>query len=63
MQDYIDEHIAEPISMHDLAESAGYSPWHAARLFKEFSGYSPFEYIRKLRLSRAPSGFRKRTRE
>jgi AraC family transcriptional regulator len=53
MQDYIEEHIADPISLYDLAQAAGYSPWHAARLFKECTGKAPFEYIRLLRLSRA----------
>lgn len=36
-----------------LANEAGYSPWHTARIFKELTGNAPFEYIRKLRLSRA----------
>ncbi|WP_246579160.1 hypothetical protein [Alkaliphilus flagellatus] len=33
MQDYIDAHITEPITLHMLAQSAGYSPWHCARIF------------------------------
>jgi AraC family transcriptional regulator len=53
MQDYIEQHITEPITLYNLAQAAGYSPWHSDRLFKEFAGQSPFEYIRKLRLSRA----------
>ncbi len=53
MQDYIDEHLAEPITLHILANAAGYSPWHSARLFKELTGKSPFDYIRSLRLSLA----------
>lgn len=53
MQDYIEKHILEPISLRDLAEEAGYSPWHSARIFKELVGKAPFEYIRALRLSRA----------
>ena len=53
MQDYIERHIAEPITLHMLAQTAGYSPWHAARIFKELLGKTPFEYIRALRLSRA----------
>ena len=53
MQDYIEQHINEPVSLHDLARVAGYSPWHADRLFKELLGKTPFEYIRMLRLSRA----------
>lgn len=36
-----------------LADVAGYSPWHAARVFKEQTGKNPFDYIRELRLSRA----------
>jgi AraC-like DNA-binding protein len=53
MQDFIERHMTEPISLHMLAQAAGYSPWHAARIFKEMTGKTPFEYIRELRLSRA----------
>jgi AraC family transcriptional regulator len=53
MQDYIEQHILEPISLHALAQAAGYSPWHSARMFKEMTGKAPFDYIRSLRLSRA----------
>ncbi|NTU60974.1 MAG: AraC family transcriptional regulator [Caldiserica bacterium] len=53
MQDFIEKHICEPITLHMLAREAGYSPWHAARIFKELTGKNPFDYIRELRLSRA----------
>jgi AraC family transcriptional regulator len=53
MQDYIEDNILEPISLHDLAVTAGYSPWHSARIFRELTGKTPFDYIRSLRLSRA----------
>ncbi|MGI6199799.1 MAG: helix-turn-helix domain-containing protein [Christensenellales bacterium] len=53
MQDYIDAHLGEAITLRQLARAAGYSPWHATRLFKEVTGRTPFEYIRALRLSRA----------
>jgi AraC family transcriptional regulator len=53
MQDYIEGHIREPITLHALAQAAGYSPWHSARIFKELTDRTPFEYIRALRLSRA----------
>ena len=53
MQDYIEERIDQPITLHSLAEQAGYSPWHAARLFRELTGKPPFEYIRARRLSGA----------
>ncbi len=53
MQDYIEEHLTEPITLYMLAKVARYSPWHSARIFKELTGKTPFEYIRILRLSRA----------
>ena len=53
MQDYIEEHITEPITLYMLAQTAGYSPWYSVRIFKELTGKTPFEYIRVLRLSRA----------
>ena len=53
MQDYIHQHLNEPITMHQLSKAAGYSQWHAARLFRELTGKAPFEYIRSVRLSQA----------
>lgn len=53
MQDYMEAHITDPITLKELAQAAGYSPWHAARIFKEFLGKTPFEYLRALRLSKA----------
>ncbi len=53
MQDYILSHVHEKISANDLAYAAGYSAWHAQRIFKELIGQPPFDYIRRLRLSQA----------
>lgn len=53
MQEYIEMNIRRKMTLKELADAAGYSPWHAARLFKEITGKSPFEYIRALRLSQA----------
>lgn len=53
MQEYIASHISSKITLKELAGEAGYSPWHAARLFKEATGKAPFEYIRALRLTKA----------
>jgi len=53
MQDFIERHITEPMTLHQLAQAAGYSPWHAARIFKDLTGKTPFDYIRELRLTRA----------
>ena len=53
MQECIDTHLKERITLRMLAEAAGYSPWHAAKIFKELTGKTPFDYIRTMRLSRA----------
>jgi AraC-like DNA-binding protein len=53
MQDFISKNLKEVITLSDLAKVAAYSPWHAAKIFKEVTGRPPFEYIRVLRLSRA----------
>jgi AraC-like DNA-binding protein len=53
MQDFIERHMTEPITLQMLAQAAGYSPWHSARIFKELTGKTPFDYIREMRLSRA----------
>lgn len=50
MQDYIREHLCEDISLAQLAKASLFSPWHARRLFLEYTGLTPAEYIRKLRL-------------
>jgi AraC family transcriptional regulator len=59
MQDFIESHLTEPISLYALARAAGYSPWHAARIFRGMTGKNPFDYIRELRLSRAAEKLRK----
>ncbi len=53
MQTYIEQHITRQITLKELAGAAGYSPWHAARLFSALTGVSPFEYIRARRLTQA----------
>jgi AraC-like DNA-binding protein len=53
MQDYIQQHLNEPITLTELSRKAGYSPFHSAKLFKEHIGKAPFEYIRMLRLTQA----------
>ena len=53
MQDYIEAHLNEPITLGDLARASLFSPWYAARLFKELTGRSPADYIRRFKLSRS----------
>ena len=58
MQDYIEAHLGDPVTLQQLARAAGYSPWHAARLFREQVGIPPLEYLRARRLSRAALALR-----
>ncbi|MBN1780938.1 helix-turn-helix transcriptional regulator [bacterium] len=53
MQEYIQSHMNEPVTLYDLAQSCGLSPWHASRIFKDLLGKTPFEYIRACRISQA----------
>lgn len=53
MQEYIEKHLREDISFADLAKVSMFSPWHARRLFLEYTGVTPAEYIRKLRLKQS----------
>ena len=53
MQDYIEAHLSEDISLADLSRASLFSPWYAARLFKELTGLAPADYIRRLKLSRS----------
>lgn len=53
MQDYIESHLAESINLAQLSEAACFSPWYAARIFRELTGLAPADYIRRLRLSKS----------
>lgn len=53
MQDYIASHLEEEITLSALAEQSLFSPWHSYRLFKAYTGLTPAEYVRRLRLSRS----------
>lgn len=53
MQDYIQNHINDKITLTDLANIAFFSPWYAHRLFKEYTGLTVADYIRKIRLTEA----------
>lgn len=53
MQDYIEAHWNEEITLADLAGASLFSPWYSCRLFKELTGLPPADYIRRLRLSRS----------
>ena len=53
MQDYIEAHLAEEITLATFADICNFSPWYAHRLFREHTGYAPAEYIRRMRLAKS----------
>jgi len=51
--DYIDRHLAEPISIEKLAQEAGWSHQHFTRKFAQYMGVSPQKAIIRRRIERA----------
>lgn len=58
MQEYIIGHADTEIDMDELAAASGYSRFHASRLFKQYIGQTPSDYIRAVRLSHAAENLR-----
>ncbi|HEX5126819.1 MAG TPA: AraC family transcriptional regulator [Rhodocyclaceae bacterium] len=50
---YIDNHLAEPLKLDDLADVACLSRFHFERVFADYSGETPLVRVRRLRLARA----------
>ncbi|MDD3139370.1 MAG: AraC family transcriptional regulator [Lachnospiraceae bacterium] len=59
MQDYIETHYKGEITLAELSEQSMFSPWHSYRLFKAYTGITPSEYVRRLRLSKSALRLRK----
>lgn len=53
MQDYIETHLSENITLADLARVALFSPWYTRRIFISNLGLTPSDYIRKCRLRKS----------
>lgn len=51
--EYIEAHLHEKISVHDIAAASHYSTYHYSRVFKALVGDTPKEYLRKRRLTLA----------
>ncbi len=50
---YMEKHYAENISIKKLSEEFYVSPSHLIRCFKKESGYTPYEYLGMIRLTKA----------
>ena len=53
VEEYIREHLGDPISIASLAEATGLSSRHFLRAFQESMGSSPHQYLLKHRVSEA----------
>jgi AraC family transcriptional regulator len=53
VRERIEEWIARPIAVADLAAEAGLSPFHFARAFKHSTGTTPHRYVTERRIERA----------
>jgi AraC family transcriptional regulator len=51
--DHISAHLADEITLADLAKVAGVSLYHFAHMFTRAVGVSPYRYISRMRLERA----------
>lgn len=51
--DYIQKHYDKEIALAELVECSGYSESHFCHRFKSVTGYTPFAYLNRLRVSKA----------
>ncbi|MBJ7465649.1 MAG: AraC family transcriptional regulator [Mycolicibacterium sp.] len=51
--DYIAVHLAEPLTVTELAKQVSLSPSAFSRLFREVTGRSPYQFVKEERLIRA----------
>lgn len=53
--DYVEHHLADKITLEDLARQAAFSPFHFHRIFAALVGETVNSFIRRVRLERAAS--------
>lgn len=53
VQDYIDRHYSEPLTLQQIGQALHVSPYYLAHVFKESSGYSPRQYLLRRRIGEA----------
>lgn len=50
---YLDQHYAEDLTLEKVADVAGFSKFHFSRIFKQFSGFNFYDYLRRRRIKAA----------
>lgn len=53
VQDYIEKHVSEQLTVQKLAEVANFSQFHFQRIFSVFTGETLYQYILRIRLEKA----------
>ncbi|VFC11699.1 AraC family transcriptional regulator [Clostridioides difficile] len=53
VQDYIEEHLHEPLSLDELSNIAGFSKFHFHRIFKAIEKETLAQYVNRLKLENA----------
>ena len=53
VQEYIDRHYSEPLTLQELGHALHVSPYYLSHVFKEMSGYSPMQYLLRRRIGEA----------
>ena len=53
VQDYIEQHIGQPLSIEDLSHAAGFSKYHFSRIFQGILHEPLAHYVNRIRMERA----------
>ena len=53
VQDYIEEHIGQPLSIEELSRAAGFSKYHFSRIFQGILREPLAHYVNRIRMERA----------
>jgi AraC family transcriptional regulator len=53
VREYIEEHLADPLNLDQIAAVACLSPYHFSRSFKQAMGVGPHDYVVQRRIERA----------
>jgi len=51
--DFIEENLKEELNLHILAQRAYMSPYHFLRVFQQYTGERPMDYVKRRRLTKA----------
>ncbi len=50
---YIAEHFAESLTVEDMAAKAGMAPFYFIRIFRRETGFTPHDYLLRVRVAAA----------